>query len=515
MVSRSRAVFRLAAAAILFLAGWLRVFDPGSKPIHADESVQAWKVGELLESGVYRYDPTDHHGPTLYYLGAPVAWLAGERSLRELEISTLRLLPALAGIALVAVTLALGPLIGRPAALFAAAFTAVSPLQVYYGRHFIQEPILVLLTSVGVLAGWRWYATGRVGWAVAMSATLGLAIATKETWVLVLGAAFVGCAFASGLRFRGLAAFARGEHRPWLGPVLLAAVLAPVVVLFTGFFADPGALLDVVRGVTTGVERSAGGVHDKPWHAYLGPLLGQRALGRVWSEAAIAFFALGALPVALARTTEASRERRHAALFILGFATSLAAVHFVIPYKTIWLACGFWHAFAVLAGIGAAWGLDCARPRVFRLAMGTLALVALAQLGRQAWWAAGPMAARPANPYAYVQTSTDVLRLPGRLERIAAVHPAGRRLLIKVVVPEYWPIPWLLRGFPNVGYWFGPPEDLAADVLLVAPELFAALPEERKASLATEFFGLRDGVIVLLAVDAEVWNRAIHPPPPP
>jgi predicted membrane-bound mannosyltransferase len=57
----------LALGGILIVAGWLRLHDLGSRPMHADEANQAVKLGALLERGEYRFDPYDHHGPTLYY----------------------------------------------------------------------------------------------------------------------------------------------------------------------------------------------------------------------------------------------------------------------------------------------------------------------------------------------------------------------------------------------------------------------------------------------------------------
>ena len=41
------------------------------RPMHPDEANQAYKTGELLDTGAYAYDPTAHHGPTLYYLTLP------------------------------------------------------------------------------------------------------------------------------------------------------------------------------------------------------------------------------------------------------------------------------------------------------------------------------------------------------------------------------------------------------------------------------------------------------------
>ena len=51
----------------------LRCVRMEDRPMHADEAVHAVILGEMLETGVYRYNPHDSHGPTLYYLELPVA----------------------------------------------------------------------------------------------------------------------------------------------------------------------------------------------------------------------------------------------------------------------------------------------------------------------------------------------------------------------------------------------------------------------------------------------------------
>ena len=45
------------------------------RPMHNDEAVNAMKFGRLWEQGKYRYDPNEHHGPTLYYSTLAVARL--------------------------------------------------------------------------------------------------------------------------------------------------------------------------------------------------------------------------------------------------------------------------------------------------------------------------------------------------------------------------------------------------------------------------------------------------------
>ena len=77
-----------AGAVVLGLAFRLAWLD--LRPMHHDEANQAVRFGQLLETGEYRYDRNDHHGPTLYYLTLPSAWLRGQHDTASLDEWTLR-----------------------------------------------------------------------------------------------------------------------------------------------------------------------------------------------------------------------------------------------------------------------------------------------------------------------------------------------------------------------------------------------------------------------------------------
>ena len=63
------------AAFIAILAGaiLLRLMAVDLKPLHHDEGVNGYFLTSLVRAPhTYRYDPTNYHGPSLYYL----AWLS-------------------------------------------------------------------------------------------------------------------------------------------------------------------------------------------------------------------------------------------------------------------------------------------------------------------------------------------------------------------------------------------------------------------------------------------------------
>jgi uncharacterized protein (TIGR03663 family) len=141
------------AAALTFRAASL-----GLRPMHHDEANQALKFGTLLETGEYRYDKEDHHGPSLYYFSLPLAWAAAQKTLAALTEKTLRAVPACFGAGTILLLLVFLPLAGRQTVAWAALFLAISPVMVYFSRFYIQETLLVFF-----LVGFMATSDGRTG----------------------------------------------------------------------------------------------------------------------------------------------------------------------------------------------------------------------------------------------------------------------------------------------------------------------------------------------------------------
>ncbi len=102
--------WRVGLFVLILVTGLIfRVYNLDKRPMHHDEANQAVKCGRLLEEGRYQYDPLDHHGPSLYYLTLPFAWLTGSRSLADLNETVIRLVPAFFGSGLILLLLLLRP----------------------------------------------------------------------------------------------------------------------------------------------------------------------------------------------------------------------------------------------------------------------------------------------------------------------------------------------------------------------------------------------------------------------
>ena len=509
----SRAAFAGVILAALALALALRLARADVRPMHHDEANQAVKFGELLETGDYRYDRHDHHGPTLYYLTLPAAWLRGQRTLSALDERTLRAVPAVFGAGLLLLLLPMARGLGRGAVAAAALLAAVSPVITFYNRFFIQESIFVFC-SVGFLAAaGRFAESRRAWWAIGAGAFAGLAYATKETSVVVLPAALAALALA----------WMTAPEEPWTtrdptsrrqsaGAAVVAGAAAAVAVafvFFSSFFRYPGGLLESTRAFATYVDRGVGeGPHTQPFFYYLGLLSFSSSGGLTWSEGAI---------VALAAVGIAAAARRSTGFWprYVGAYTVITALAFsALRYKTPWNLLPCYAGAVMMAGYGTVTLLVVLRSRPARALLAAGLVAALAHLGLQSWRASFRYPADPRNPYVYAQTVPDFLRMIRRIADVSAVHPDGARMLVKVIAGPYeqWPAPWYLRHMSRVGYWVsaaaaGRLDDAA--VVIAATDQADAVGASLGDRYVQEYYGLRPDVVLTLFIERGAWDRFI------
>ena len=526
-----KAAFGGLFLAVLGLGLALRLGRLELRPFHHDEANQAVKFGALLETGDYRYDPADHHGPTLYYLTLPAAWARGQKTLASLDETTLRLVPALFGIGLLILFLLLKRGLGWQAVLGAAFLAALSPALTYFSRFYIQESLFVFFAWAFLIAAGRFTLRRSYAWALTAGAAAGFLYATKETSIFVFaaaGGALLIARLAGKMPPRNLPAEdPQTPAHSALFPQLAAGAAAALSVAFlfySSFFRNPRGIVDslaafkdyLVRGIESGL-------HAHPWSYYLKMLLWTKSEGVIWSEALILGLALiGILAAVFGRPRikrtppDVGRDERSAAAFwpvYLAAATLLSLiVYSAVPYKTPWNLCVFLAGFTILGGYGAAALFRIVKPTAFRLALVFLIAAGCGQLERQNVRAQFVYPADPRNPYVYAQTSPDFLHLVERLRGLAAVHPHGRDMLIKVVAEpdEQWPLPWYLRDFRRVGYW----TNLAAaggteDVPVVIASAHPAEVIEQAAgeSFQIEYYGLRQGALLTVFIDRALWEK--------
>ena len=463
--------WRISAAAVLVVGAALRLYDLTLVPLHHDEGVNGKFLLKLVNDGFYQYDPQNYHGPTLYYFAAVVPWISRllfGKSFAEahgLTDFTIRLTTAAFGIATVWLILILRRRIGAIAAIAGATLLALSPGAVYISRYFIHETLFVFFMMALVITTLRFYETARPTYLMLAAAAGALLFATKETAIisaavfliaLVLTAMFVKFRkpYARGVPEPSSAAepSVMGEHlrlaaERFGGPssLVISAVAALSVFLiieilfYSSFLTNyPNGLYDAVKTLQFW-KQTGEHVHVHPWSTYIFWL---------WQEeTALLLFGLAGLGLALWRGANSFT------IFMALCAFGMLSAYSLIPYKTPWLMLNFVVPMAVTSGYALQEIYQRAVAARLRLVAVAISIGALALSSYQMSSLNFVHYDDPSYAYVYVHTQRDIFPLLDQIDATAKRAGTGKQTAIAFASPDYWPLPWYLRNYPNVTYY--------------------------------------------------------------
>ncbi|MBO0781203.1 MAG: TIGR03663 family protein [Ktedonobacteraceae bacterium] len=217
--TREQLLTSIAFWSVILLGAVLRFWGLGDKPLHHDESLHAYFSMGLLHntienwascfsaenSACYRYDPLLHgpfqfHGIAIVYkisqwLGAPD---------NGLNNTTVRILAATLGSALVALPCLVRKYLGTVGAWVACFLLAISPSMVYYSRFAREDIYMAFFTLLLVVCLVRYVQSRHMGWLIGAAAAFALSYATKEATFLTVGVfgSFFGAVLAWELGVR-------------------------------------------------------------------------------------------------------------------------------------------------------------------------------------------------------------------------------------------------------------------------------------------------------------------------
>jgi uncharacterized protein (TIGR03663 family) len=456
------------------------------RPMHTDEAVNAYIVGQLLAKEPFIYDPQDRHGPALAALALPMVRAQGAKSFSDLTESELRVVPVVAGTVTILLFGAAVEMFGFIPSLLAAILFAVAPLPVYYDRYFIHESLFCTATFGLILSGWRAWKTRSAPQAALAGVCAALMLASKETALLHF---FALAAAAIVFRLTSARETVPMRQRKWKA-IFTAAIsfLLLSAALFTWFGRNWKALPALLHAAPNLFARAAGQGHEKPFW-YFGRLL---TVG--WSGGLLVAFACLGLFI-IVRRRDASPYQ-----WLAYYGLLIAIIYSMIPYKTPWLALNLWLPLTLFAACGVKslwrWGTTKFPQRATIPAfciLTALAGVAIAHDTRQRVFL---YPADENNPYAYSQTSEDILALPIEIADLARQNGITTPR-ITVIATDPWPLPWYLRHFSQVGFWQPGQQGGDADFYITSTEA-ADQYADRLRNFRPEFFGVRPGVLVLL-----------------
>jgi uncharacterized protein (TIGR03663 family) len=501
--------------AILLIAAVLRLYDLNLVPLHHDEGVNGNFLVKLVREGSYQYDPENYHGPTLYYFAALIPWTTrllfgtAARDHYGMTTFTIRLVPAVFGLATIGLVFMLRRRLGTIATLSAALLLAVSPGAVYLSRYFIHETQFVFFTLGIVVFGLRFYDTRNPTWLILASASAALLFATKETAMISAGVLLIAFALthfyrkavAPSRKARRHGAPRENAFRRFLDEfgtrnLALSAVIAIVVFLFlnilfySSFFKHSQGIYDALKTfeIWTKTGRTA---HKHPPFTYLHWLILQ--------EGPLLFLGLiGAVLVAV-------KPKNSLALFVALWSFGLIAAYSLIPYKTPWLDLNFIVPLALIGGYVIQLLYDLERGQIRIVAMVLFIGVAVSTFQTIDLNFINYDNDNQYYVYVYAHTRRGTLDLVRNVEQIAAERD-GDQTGITIVSPDYWPLPWYLRNYTRTAY-FGrmaqstepliiAREDQKAEIEANFGELYRMVPSKD----GNGSFELRPGVRLLLYV---------------
>ena len=491
----------IAVTAILVLAAILRLYNLDLVPLHHDEGVNGNFLVRLVHDGYYHYDPANYHGPTLYYFAAVVAWIlrpiVGPNA--SLTTNGIRIIPALFGLATIALVFTLRRNLGTIATLSAAFLLAVSPGAVYLSRYFIHETLFVFFTLGLVVALIKYFEELNAAYLILAAISAALLFATKETAMISVAVLLIALVVTKVYRmlwrsiggatnqkkgrtddYRTFFEKAGGSSKLTVWLVLALAVSASVYVLFySSFFTNyPQGVYDSLKTfqfwTKTGQE-----AHKHPPATYIWWLVQQES-------PLLVLGALGAVVAVLKPT-------KSLALFSALWAFGLIAAYSLIAYKTPWLSLNFIVPLALASGVAVDWFYEeLARGQVSKhlrwCAIAGLLLVAIGPLAGLARifdetafemssdtfksLVSVPIHWKTFIPgyqtidlnflnydndnryyvYVYAHTRRETLKLLDEIDKVAERSHQGKDTGITIVSADYWPLPWYLRDYKRVGY---------------------------------------------------------------
>lgn len=453
---------------VLAVASVIRLCELGLKPLHHDEGVNGFFLTNLYRTGFYHYDPTNYHGPTLYYFALVIArlnaFLFGGSGLSTVAV---RLVPVIFGVATIWLVLCLRRHIGAIGALTAAALIALSPGDVYISRYFIHEAQFVFFTLAIVVAALRYYESADPVYLLLAALSAALLFATKETAIISVGVLGLALAVANvylrlinrrvsvvswekkptkqrRLKKRGaprekpLARFGGFSNVAlWSGIALLLFIFINILFyssFFTYWEGVRGALESFQVWARTGTKE-----HAHEWYTYLRWLMQE--------EAPLLFLGAAGAMIALIRC------RNRFAIFAGAWAFGILAAYSLIPYKTPWLAINITVPLAIIGGYAVNEVYNFEDGLRSRIAALTLTVITLFICGTQSIILNFKRYDDDRYVYVYAHTYREFLPLVDEIDRLAKRAGTGLQTRITITAREYWPLPWYLRDYEHADFW--------------------------------------------------------------
>ncbi|MBX6341885.1 MAG: glycosyltransferase family 39 protein, partial [Thermomicrobiaceae bacterium] len=191
-VARATLLLALAVGAVL------RLWQLNRLGYNSDEAVYAGQAAAIVgDPGLKPFFPVFRAHPLLFQFLVSLSFLAGVRDWVG------RLWAVAFGLATIYLVFRLGRLLyGSPTGALAATFLALMPYHVIVSRQVLLDGPMTFFATLTLYALARFGLTQQPGWLYVTGATMGLTVLTKETSILLVGAAYAFLALSPEIRLR-------------------------------------------------------------------------------------------------------------------------------------------------------------------------------------------------------------------------------------------------------------------------------------------------------------------------
>ncbi len=437
-------------AIVFFYLLWIRFDQIGIKPFHHDETINYWFVLDMWKSGFYKYDPSNYHGPFLFYI---FQWAEG---IFPGGINTFRLVTVLFSVmTLIHLFKWFYQRFGLSRVWLLGLL--LSPGYLFFSRSAIHETPFVFFSALMMTsfidfiyfkkqAGFRFFLIGLLG-----SALL------KETFVFNLIGAAIILINKLFLASASEKEFFKASLLKFKFDLVLFFIL--FWLFFTGFGANAQGFFDFFKAFMPWFKTSVSGGHEKPIYYFL-------ILFFKNEPATIAMLALSIWGLFKAGSEGLVRWVSFWSLFIF-------TIYSLIPYKTPWCLI----SIQVPLWISGAVVLVNLSNRYRKWVTFVLLLLSI----KQVYFFNDLNFEHPTqkHDYVYVQTHLDAKVFAESLILQVQKNPSLARAKVQWGTAESWPFPSWLNLFVNQKSALAP-EFLESDFDLLLVDFDKRLEVEKK-----------------------------------
>lgn len=456
----------------LLVAAFFRFYLLDLRPAHHDEGVTGWFADQIAKKGLYRYDPTNYHGPFIYYITLLSQSLFGR------NLYAIRLPTVIISLLTICFFYLFSKFFNRKTCLIAALALAISPAEIYFARYINIDNFLVFFTILflwGVI-GLHHKGTSKYLWACGLAIS-GMII-TKETYIIHLGSLFISWICLVALEKVNPSNHPKTTTQNWTTKdfaVVFLVGISIIAIFYSGMFLNLKGILDIFETYRNYlVMGTAHGGHEKPFVYWLNLFLRYEHL------ALCGFFA------SFVCIFQKDKFIRYVSIYGILVLITYSSIRYKTPWCIVNLLWPFYFTFGYIFSRLIETNL---RPAIYFIFL-TICLFS----GFLAYRINFIDYTNHKIPYVYVQTYNEIKELTEPLFKLVKKDSSNYSLIGHVIRQDEWPLPWVLGDFTKIGY-YGPqlkPQTYDADFLFVESKRIDEVEKKIKNKYFTVVFTLRD-----------------------